>query len=156
MASRGQRSQRRVPSFLGVTPPASFLRTRTVVVGLVVILIWVGVFTGREWARRSQVESEIVRIQEEIAQIETAGKELEKTLRLFTQPEMIEREARRRLNLVRSGETVVVIPDEGEAFSFGGFVAENNVASVVTQQGTGPLVNVIAWWSYFFSEESRD
>lgn len=79
-------------------------------------------------------EERVFEGERKITQLKKEGEELERKLELRQSPEFLEREAREKLSMVRSGETIVILPP-----------LPSSEASP-----TQPLPNWQKWWQLFF------
>jgi cell division protein FtsB len=80
-------------------------------------LIWIVVFLLtlsiiKNINKVSRVKEEIDREKARIAKIEAENRELEQKVALTNSPQFVEKEIRNKLGLVKTGEVIVVLPDE--------------------------------------------
>lgn len=75
-----------------------------------------------------------------VHQLEIKNKDLKKRLAAIQTPEFIEKEARNKLGFAKTGETIVIIPDEKIKQVLG----TSNSASPIR------LPNPLGWWRLFF------
>lgn len=77
---------------------------------------------------------------EVVYNLEAENKQLKKKLEEIQSPQFIEEEARNKLNLGKSGETIVIIPDEKIKQVLG----SSNSAQIIR------LPNYLGWFRVFF------
>jgi len=82
---------------------------------LLVILLILGSSLGREFYRKYRLQKEFDSLKSEIDKLENKNQDLASMLEYLNKESNLEKEARRRLNLKKPGENVVVIvPPESE------------------------------------------
>ena len=128
----------------------SSLATRLSLVALVVLIAWLGLAVGKEAYRKQHVADEINRVRQEIASIEERNYDLAALIESFKDPQVVEREAKRRLNLKRPGEEVVVIlRDKSEEYNIVRDTPEaSKPRAAIFEQESGNLANLLKWWQY--------
>ncbi|MBI4142593.1 septum formation initiator family protein [Candidatus Uhrbacteria bacterium] len=89
--------------------PWSLLRSRLVLLVLIIACAYAAQAIIREAQRRSAVRREIRTMEESIAKLERQRTRLSDLLKRTDEPEFIEREARLRLGLQRPGESVYIV-----------------------------------------------
>jgi len=104
---------------------------------------------------RYKVKKEIDRLKEEIISLEKRNNDLSSLIGSFEDPNVIELEAKKRLNLKKPGEEVVVIVRDGqsaedlnisnneEGETIAGANSENNENKEINY-----VSNAIKWWKY--------
>ncbi|OGZ57700.1 MAG: hypothetical protein A3B96_00515 [Candidatus Spechtbacteria bacterium RIFCSPHIGHO2_02_FULL_43_15b] len=119
------------------------------------ITIWMGYVAGQEMHERYKVKKEIDRLKEEIISLEKRNNDLSSLIGSFEDPNVIELEAKKRLNLKKPGEEVVVIVRDGqsaedlnisnneEGETIAGANSENNENKEINY-----VSNAIKWWKY--------
>lgn len=85
------------------------LKPHMLPVGLLVFVILFFVLVAGQIKRTYKVYSQVGDLESELAQIEQSNKDLEAQIKTFENPEVIDKEARERLNLKKQGENVVII-----------------------------------------------
>lgn len=124
-----------------------FKRKSVLAVNLGVVLFIAWGFAG-EYVRNRDMDSEIERLRAEAGQLESRNLELAKLAKRLSEPEMLEREARLKLNLQKPGEEVVVVRDlsparqQAEAAAAEVAASENGSATAGSNPGK--------WLRHFF------
>ncbi len=128
-----------------------FLSSKIVLAGSLILLLLISIALGKAVYRRHQIQKEIAQIKAEITQAEGQKKELEQLIAYLATDAFKEKMARQKLNLQRSGETVVAIPvPRKEEESLLGITAgDDNLASAPINGQKIP--NPRKWWNYFFA-----
>lgn len=117
---------------------------------LILVIGWLGVAAFREAKRNLEIKKEANRLGQEIKSLEERNKELAQTIESFKNEEVIEKEARERLNLRKPGEKLVVIvspENQGLGGSGAEKIDENNIEE---QKDNKEKSNLEKWWNYFF------
>ena len=100
------------------------------------------------------VRNEIEGLKQEIEKIEQKNKELASLIELFKDPDIIELEAKRRLNLKKHGEEVVVIlrdkNDESQNIVHKREVVVEDDIEISDKEPPNPL----KWWAYITSDKN--
>lgn len=94
----------------------------------------------REGYRFFQVSEEIRGLEEKIEDFRRENEELLEMKNIFNSQEFLEEEARKRLNMVKEGENVIIISDDSE------IKQENTGASLEK------ISNIKLWIKYFFEK----
>lgn len=118
-----------------------------------VILFFILISLGKEVYRKYQIQKEINSMQEEVKKLEGDSNDLNKLIEYFKSDAFLETEARKKLNLQKPDEKVVVFTDKVEQQNIDGDNVENKDKNIV--QESIKLSNPEKWWNYFFSE-ARD
>lgn len=103
------------------------------------LLIFISVSLIKEIVRRYEINREIAKLEEEVAELDARNTELTDLIAFFNTDTFLEQEARSRLNLQKPGEKVVIIPD---IESIPQEEQKNNLSL--------SLSNPKKWWNYFF------
>lgn len=100
----------------------------------------------REIFRSATVRQQVSRLRSELAKEDHRQSELQDLIGYLSSPTFQEREARLKLGLKKSGERVIVIPDN----------ANTNQADGAGGAGGAADSNTIPhrWWQYFFGSPS--
>lgn len=112
-----------------------------IIIGLF-ILIFLSVALGKELLRRYEVNKEIAQLEKEIATLEKENIDINDLMNYFNTNSYIEKEARQKLGLQKEGETMVILPKEGD----------NQESSNTTSEEEEEVnqTNLQRWWNYFF------
>lgn len=114
-----------------------------------VLFLNMAVFLLLAWAlygeavRDDSMEVEIKRLQEQSEELATKNSELAELGKRLSDPQMLEKEARLKLNMQKPGEEVVVITGGASSDAEAEALAMNE-----EPQMTG--TNTQKWWRYFF------
>ena len=96
-----------------------------------------------------QVNQQIKKLEDEIAQIEQENQKLSDLISYFHTETYKQQEAREKLGLVLPGEKVLVFPDNGQKGSPG--IIES--VTKPQEESTESTTNYIKWWNFLFSEK---
>src|SRR3989339_864460 len=77
---------------------------------LIIATIWVVLICLKITNKRYQMAKEIANIQQQISQLKKENQDLTIAIESFNNPSFLEKEAKRRLNLRKEGEEVVILP----------------------------------------------
>ena len=102
------------------------------------LLVLTAFYLAREVYEKHQIDSEVARLQGEIAATEGKNKEILELISYYKTTEYKERQARSLLGLAKPGEFVAVLPQKVK-------VAGESAAT--DQQSVS---NLRLWWNYFF------
>ena len=103
------------------------------IVGLLVTIFGLSQSVVRLIGRKSMLKVK----QEELVRLQKQQENLQNKLKLAQTPEFIEKEAREKLNLAKSGETIILV-EEGET------------QAQTSQKETTIIPNWKKWWQMFF------
>lgn len=124
---------------------------------LIINLIFLGflVFSfGREFARNWEIQKEIKSLEAEAEDLQSQHLEIEKLVTAAGTEAFVEKEARLKLGLSKSGENVVIIEEEQVNNSGNSYNndANNQVlnSSVIIDSSPTSIANPKKWWYYFF------
>lgn len=106
---------------------------------LLVVLILVAIAFGREGYHYFKVAKEINGLEQDIVNFKKENEELIKNREYFQSQEFLEDEARKKLNMVKEGETVVMITNTDD------MKQEENLSS-----SKNKISNFKLWLEYFF------
>lgn len=109
---------------------------------ILIVIILIGI--TKEVVRRMSLRQEITTLEQQIAELQAQNRSLGEYVASINTDSFREREARKRLNLQRPGETLLIVPEVN-----GSALIASTTASVTT--GTS---NAQRWWHYFFSPNS--
>lgn len=114
----------------------------------VVVLLAVSVSLGKEVYRKYQIQKEINAMQEEIKKLEGDNTDLNKMIEYFKSDAFLESEARKKLNLQKPEEKVVIFTDKVEKQTV---TTETNTTSQFSSSSEEVVpTNQQRWWKYFF------
>lgn len=118
----------------------------------IIALFFISVSLGKEVYRKYQIQKEINTMQEEIKKLEGNNIDLNKMLEYFKSEAFLETEARKKLNLQKQDENVVIFTDKVDKKT-----VENNTENSSNQEVSvsEPVArsNTQKWWDYFFSQK---
>lgn len=113
---------------------------------------WLGVSVAKEMYQKHQVNKEIAHLQQEILDLTNKNNDLASFLDLFDDPNTVELEAKRRLNLKKPGEEVAVIlrdkNNEEQNVVRGNDILHRDTSSESKESGSSILANPLKWWQY--------
>ncbi|KKR03719.1 MAG: hypothetical protein UT31_C0011G0001 [Parcubacteria group bacterium GW2011_GWF2_39_13b] len=125
---------------------------------LIIATIWVVLICLKITSKRYQMAKEIFNIQQQISQLKKENQDLSVAIESFNNPSFLEKEAKRRLNLRKEGEEVVILPKN--EFSDNQTTTQANLENNGQDQaGEGENngqadnkeeSNLAKWWRYFF------
>lgn len=108
----------------------------------VIIIVSLSMGVGGEYYRDYQIQKEIDSLQKEIDYFETNNYKLSQLAEYFQTDEYKELEARKRLNMKKEGESVVIIGQPDSDLDELIIEEENEYKN---------FPNYIKWWNYFFA-----
>jgi cell division protein FtsB len=111
----------------------------------VLIVVFLGTGLGKEFYRDYQIKKEIDSLQNDIGALEKDNYKLSQLIEYYKTDEYKEAEARKRFNLKKDGESVIIIrpsPIDSEY----NIDEENNGEA-------DELSNYKKWWNYFFASK---
>lgn len=133
-----------------------FLTSQAFLFILIVAAIWIALVCVKITNKNHQIKEEIISIKKRIEQLKKDNQILAEQIDLFNDPSFIEKEAKRRLNLRKEGEEVVILP-EAKTFENQTTTMANNLEGQESffenQEKTDnnkEESNLIKWWRYFF------
>lgn len=109
---------------------------------LVIIFLLIG--TTKEVIRRISLRQEISILEKQIAELESQNRSLGEYVASINTESFQEKEARKRLNLQKPGESLLIIP---ETKTLSNEVPDNTILNTTAKGKSNP----IRWWRYFFS-----
>lgn len=125
-----------------------FFRRKSVLAVNLGVLVLVAWGFGGEYVRNRDMESEIGQLRAQAEGLEARNLELAQLAKRLDDPEIIEREARLKLNLQRPGEEVVVVRDLSPARGEGEIAAADGEVQV--RQEPEEVSNARKWFRHFF------
>lgn len=118
------------------------------------VLAFLFVIFGREFIRDREIQQDIILLQNRADELATRNLQIMELSTAFQTESFIEREARLKLGLKRSGESVVVIQSDQQA------VANTNTFQdpqlVLAEQEMLEVDNPTKWWYYFFQQHKYE
>jgi len=124
---------------------------------LVLNLIFLGFLLfsfGREFARNWEIQQEIKTLETKAENLQIQHSEIESLMTAAGTETFVEREARLKLGLSKSGENVVII-EEGQISELSGTTSGGSVDRQFDYEATEDssptsIANQVKWWYYFF------
>ncbi|MCK4891672.1 MAG: septum formation initiator family protein [Candidatus Pacebacteria bacterium] len=110
----------------------------------VLIIVFLGINLGREYYREHQIQKEIDSLQKEIESLEKNNYKLSQLTEYYQTDEYKEAEVRKRLNMKKEGEKVVIIKYNSANSE------QNEIEDLLNDEN---LPNYIKWWNYFFASK---
>lgn len=94
------------------SPAGTFrlFQSRTVVVVEICLILLLAVAVGQEISRRKSIQQEVSRLDQQIAEMQQRNVQLAQVLKDMTTDNYAEKEARKKLDMQRQGEKVVIVP----------------------------------------------
>ena len=135
-------SRKRKKSFIG-----KIFSFRLFVLICVLMVVFLGINLGKEYYREHQIQKEISSLQDEIESLEKNNYKLSQLTEYYKTDEYKEAEARKRLNMKKEGENVVIIKPHPVNSEQSGIKDELNNEN---------LPNYIKWWNYFFASKKNN
>lgn len=111
------------------------------------IMLWLAAASARVLYAKIAIRSEIDSLKKEIEEMESRNNELAFLVKLFEDPKVIELEAKRRLNLKKSGEEVAVILRDKSDESQNIVQKTDDVVEDSVHKDKEPS-NILKWWEY--------
>jgi len=114
------------------------ISSRITLLGLFFILILITYAIVKNSGREKIVSDSTAKLSQKIQAIEKENGELAGLIKYFSSSEFVDKEAREKLNMIKPGEKVVVVPQENNSEDWGNENEKNN------------LSNWRLWIKYFF------
>ncbi len=113
-----------------------------ILISALVMIFW-GVKLGKEFYKEYQIQKEIDSLKNDIESLEKSNYKLSQLIEYYKTDEYKEAEARKRLNLKKKGEKVVIIEP----------AAKNAIENKTEKKNKrdDKLPNYKKWWNYFFA-----
>ena len=116
------------------------LTSRGVIIIEAILIIVIGIGITKEIVRRVSLRREITTLEGQITQLQAQNKSLGDYVASINTSSYQEREARKRLNLQKPGETLLILPEQ-----------DTTSDSVVTTSSSSTVTsNPQRWWTYLF------
>lgn len=123
---------------------------KLIFVALLIIVFLISFYAVNVFNKKREVEAEIKKLKNENISLEEKKSELGNLLDYFQDKSFIEKEARRRLNLQKSGEKAVIIVDKREEEDMSASATES---SEKLMNNSGSLINPRKWLNFIFKFE---
>jgi cell division protein FtsL len=118
----------------------NFFKSKYFVFCLILLLVLVSIAMTKEAYRYYKVGQEIRDLENKIRDLKKSNEELAQEKEYFTSKEFLEDEARKKLNMVKEGESVIVISSQS--------APEENKS----QEQKPKISNIKFWLEYFFAK----
>jgi cell division protein FtsB len=125
----------------------SLLTSRGVIVVEILLIAFFAVGITKEVFRRLALRKEINQLEQHIAELEAQNRSLGDYVASINTESFQEREARKRLNLQRPGESLLILPETRT-------LSVNSASDSPADSSTRSTSNINRWWKYFFSPNS--
>lgn len=125
------------------------LNSRLFLILLLIILGGVVFSLSKEVYRKHQISRQINKLKNEISELEKNNKGLTDIIQYFGSEDYMEKEARRKLNLAKPGENVIVIAGEKDKTAKNPESAEEGNAGANQKE----ISNLLKWWKYLFGNQ---
>lgn len=132
---------------------ANILHSKIFLIFGLVIAFLISISLGKEVYRKYQIQKEISAMEEEIKKIDSKNQDMSKMIEYFKSEAFLEVEARKKLNMKKPEEKVVIFTDDINKETIDTQTPQPN-----TNQESAPeaeLANYQKWWGYFF-DQTRD
>lgn len=113
----------------------------------VLSIVFLGANLGKEYYRERQIQKEIDSLKNEIKSFEKDNYKLSQLAELYKTDEWKEVEARKRLNMKKEGEGLVIITEPNDS--------NGKVLSAEINLDKNPP-NYVKWWNYFFASKKNN
>ncbi len=110
-----------------------------------VVTAWAGFISWGQLERHKRISEEVASLEAQAKQIETENQTLEERISYFSTKEFREQEAREKLGLKKSDETVVAIKEEVKR-------DDGQIVSSTPSVEEEEIPNYQKWWKVFFSK----
>lgn len=125
------------------------LRSKIVIMAEVVLLVVLSSALAKEVVRKYQVESEIRQLEDKKAELNQQNLELTELVKYFNEDSYKEEQARLKLGLQKSGESVVAVLGAETA----AVESEDDTTQSLSYVEDANQTNPQRWWKYFFKTE---
>jgi len=105
------------------------ISSRITSLGLFFILILIIYALIKNSGREEIVSNNTAKLSQEIQAIEKENRELAELIKYFSSSEFVDKEAREKLNMIKPGEKVVVVPQENNSEDWGNENEKNNLSN---------------------------
>lgn len=127
------------------------LRHRLFLLLSLILFLFLAFSFGREYVRNKQISKSIAQLESQAQMLEERNVEIAQINAQLESEQFLEKEARLRLGLVKSGERVVVVSGEdSQTVDIGGEAIMNEIDEEL------PAGTVGRWRAYFFDTDTFD
>lgn len=128
------------------------LTSRYFFVGAIIVLFLLSLGVVKKMARDYTIDSEIDRLKAEVQALEKTSNEFSDAVRYLDSDRFIEDEARAKLGMQKSGESVIIITDNKKEDARSGEEHREflKVAGAESAENEVAASNPELWWKYFF------
>ncbi len=126
------------------------LSSKIVVFLEIFVLLFFSFRIGDEFLRRRSSEEEVSKLEEEIEKLKSKNDDLGAFLEYTKTDSFVEQEARKKLNLVQGGESLVLMPgvDVTDSQESPAYQEDQDKSDILSES------NIKLWWKYFFDYNS--
>ncbi|MEK7570558.1 MAG: septum formation initiator family protein [Patescibacteria group bacterium] len=118
------------------------LTSRGVIVFEILLIAFLVVGITKEVVRRLSLREEVATLEQQIAELEAQNRTLGEYVASINTDSFREREARKRLNVQRPGESLLILPETRQL--------STTDSEVATHTDAGGTSNSQRWWKFFF------
>lgn len=122
------------------------LTSRGVIVFEILLITFLLVGITKEVVRRISMREEIATLEQQIAELEAQNRTLGEYVASINTDSFREREARKRLNVQRPGESLLILPETRTL---------TTEMQSTTNTDTGDTSNPQRWWNFFFTTSAN-
>ncbi len=119
--------------------------TRIFLLFALVVTAWAGFISWGQLERHKRISEEVASLEAQAKQIEAENQTLEERISYFSTKEFREQEAREKLGLKKSDETVVAIKEDMKSESSNTETSKND-----QREQEEEVPNYQKWWRVFF------
>lgn len=126
---------------------------KIIILALAALIAFVGFAVAKKAWSKYKLEKEIQELQSQIANLEKGNRELEGLIGYLSTDDFLEREARARLNLKKTGEKVAILALLEKKEEIAGGQGDADLALSPkdrVKEKSGWAANAWRWWEYFF------
>jgi cell division protein FtsB len=121
---------------------------------LLLAVIWVGLVSIKAYYKKSQLDQEVTSLKSEIGKLDQQDQDLSQLIKYFNNQNYLEKEAKDKLNLKKSDENVVMVPEgqlneEADASQELSSTKTNGILNN-SQSARDAENNLVKWWKYLF------
>ncbi len=123
-----------------------FFKSKMFTFGLLVVFVLTVFAYGRSYYQDYEVKQEIIRLKEEVRNLESRKMETLEILQYVQSSVFAEEKARLELNMAKPGEKSVIFSETRSEESEGGQKDEKDIKS-------NNISNITKWWKYFTADD---